>query len=79
LPIPTPGDDEAEGDFISRCMSNETMKEDFPDNDQRLAVCFSRWEHRDEKTFAEFEAIAEAVQGGFMRRARALALLQRLR
>jgi HK97 family phage prohead protease len=24
-------------------MGNDTMKEDFPDNDQRLAVCYSQW------------------------------------
>jgi len=40
VPIPSPKKDESEDDFISRCVGNTTMKEDFPDQEQRLAVCF---------------------------------------
>ena len=43
MPIPKPKDGEKEKDFISRCMSNDTMKEEYPDDDQRLAVCYSTW------------------------------------
>lgn len=43
MPLPKPKQGESEDDFISRCMSNKTMKEDYTDNDQRLAVCFSQW------------------------------------
>lgn len=43
MPIPTPNDGESRDDFISRCMGNDTMVDDYPDNDQRAAVCYSQW------------------------------------
>ena len=49
MPLPKPKDGESQDDFISRCMSNDTMKEDYTDNDQRLAVCFSQWKNKDKK------------------------------
>ena len=39
MPIPTPTSTETKNEFIDRCMSDEVMKTDFPDNMQRLAVC----------------------------------------
>jgi len=50
MPLPKPNDGESENDFIERCMSNETMKEDYPDNDQRLAVCYNQWEGDSEQS-----------------------------
>lgn len=44
MPLPTPNTDEAEEDFISRCMSDEQAVEDFEDEDQRLAVCQRQWD-----------------------------------
>jgi hypothetical protein len=38
----TPSAGESEGDFIGRCMS--AIAGEFPDQDQRLAVCYSYWE-----------------------------------
>ena len=37
-----PGSGESESDFIGRCMSE--LDGEFPDEDQRLAVCYSYWE-----------------------------------
>lgn len=55
MPIPKPHDDESEDDFIARCMGNDTMQDDYPDNDQRLAVCFTQWREREKsmKTVAD--------------------------
>ncbi len=39
MPIPSPKSGESEDGFVSRCMGNKSMKSDFPDRDQRLAVC----------------------------------------
>ena len=39
-----PREDEEKTEFISRCMSNEQMVREFPDKDQRVSVCFSRWD-----------------------------------
>lgn len=47
MPLPKPKKDEKQDDFIERCMSNDTMKKEFPDNDQRLAVCFKQWKEKD--------------------------------
>jgi HK97 family phage major capsid protein len=46
MPIPTPNDGESRDDFVGRCISNDTMVEDYPDNDQRAAVCYSQWSER---------------------------------
>ena len=41
MPIPSKRKDEDSSNFMSRCMSNEKMKEEYPDNKQRTAVCIS--------------------------------------
>jgi ATP-dependent protease ClpP protease subunit len=47
LPLPKPRKGESEDDFTSRCMSE--AKEEFPDKNQRIAVCKSQWrKERDE-------------------------------
>ncbi len=49
MPIPTPGQDETKDEFIERCMGDETMNEEYPDGDQRLAVCMTQWDERQER------------------------------
>lgn len=44
MPLPKPNEGESQEDFISRCMSDDMMVQDFPENDQRLAVCHDIWE-----------------------------------
>lgn len=39
MPIPQPNKDESKKDFVSRCMSNETMNKEYPDPTQRYAIC----------------------------------------
>lgn len=39
MPIPKPEPNEPDSDFIGRCMSDETMREEYPDATQRYAVC----------------------------------------
>jgi len=46
MPIPTPNSNEDRDDFIDRCMENSTMMEDFPDSDQRMAVCVQQWDKK---------------------------------
>jgi phage head maturation protease len=43
MPIPKPRSDEDQDEFIGRCMSDETMQSEYPDQEQRAAVCFSQW------------------------------------
>ena len=42
MPIPTNKPNEDKQDFIARCMSNETMKKDYPNSQQRIAICISQ-------------------------------------
>ena len=41
--MPNPKKNETKDEFISRFMSSDEAKRDFPDNEQRLAVAFSKW------------------------------------
>jgi len=45
--MPQPRSDETRDDFIDRCMGDAEAVADFPDADQRYAVCNSLWEDRD--------------------------------
>jgi len=42
MPIPKPKTNEDSQKFIARCMGNETMKKDYPDNKQRVAICLGQ-------------------------------------
>ena len=42
MPIPRRNKDEDKTNFISRCMSNEVMKKDYPDEKQRVAICIGQ-------------------------------------
>lgn len=39
MPLPQRGEKETKEEFISRCMSDDKVNEEFPDNSQRYAVC----------------------------------------
>jgi len=43
MPLPTPREGQGQDEFIGKCMSNDTMKSEFPDTKQRVAVCYSQW------------------------------------
>lgn len=61
--MPSPGSTENEDEFISRCMSDEEAIADFPDEDQRYAVCVSKWEGKADG-FAPNEAMAREAERG---------------
>jgi len=42
MPLPSRNKDENKDSFVSRCMSNETMKSEYPDSKQRVAICIQR-------------------------------------
>jgi hypothetical protein len=46
MPLPQPGDSENQADFVSRCMGDKTALADFPDQKQRVAVCYQLWRDR---------------------------------
>ena len=48
MPLPLPNQDEPKDAFISRCIETEIMNEDFPNLTQRIAVCVSQWDNKDD-------------------------------
>ena len=42
MPIPKPKPNEDESQFMERCMNDFTMRAEFPDQVQRLAVCIQQ-------------------------------------
>lgn len=43
MPLPKPKPNERKNEFVSRCVGDKTMKNEYPDPKQRTAVCFSQW------------------------------------
>ncbi len=46
MPIPKPTKGEDKNTFIDRCMGDDVMKKEYPDNDQRLAICETEWKNK---------------------------------
>jgi len=42
MQMPKRNKGETKSAYVSRCMGDEGMKSEFPEQDQRLAVCFSK-------------------------------------
>lgn len=44
MPLPKPSLGESRDKFVSRCMGDDKVTSEFPDRDQRVAVCISQFE-----------------------------------
>lgn len=44
MPIPTPRDTEPRQNFMSRCMADDVMRQEYEETPQRWAVCNTQWE-----------------------------------
>ena len=44
MPIPTPSKNEDRSKFMRRCVGDAKMRQEFPNADQRVAVCSSSWD-----------------------------------
>ena len=49
MPLPQPKNGEKKSNFISRCMVDLSDKEEFEDNKQRIAVCYSQFDKAESK------------------------------
>ena len=49
MPIPKPNKGERETRFIPRCMADPTMVKDYPNTNQRAAVCYRALKDRNKK------------------------------
>ena len=43
MPIPKPKKEEQKSKFVQRCMADQTMRKEFKDIKQRVAVCLSQF------------------------------------
>jgi hypothetical protein len=46
MPLPTPTAKESKNEFIARCMSDSKTQSEFPDSQQRLAVCIAQYKEK---------------------------------
>jgi hypothetical protein len=43
MPLPKPRSGQDQKDFMTECMNDDLMKREYPNRDQRLAVCAVQW------------------------------------
>jgi hypothetical protein len=46
MPLPTPTSKEEKNAFIARCMSDAKTQSEYPDAQQRIAVCIAQYEQK---------------------------------
>ncbi len=49
MPIPKPKKDEKKSIFVDRCFNDPIMKKEFPDAEQRWAICYNQWKKKNKK------------------------------
>jgi hypothetical protein len=60
MPIPKPRKGEKENEFMHKCMSDETMNKEFPEQKQRVAICINQMKRRKAKASSlEWEDTSE--------------------
>ncbi len=47
MPIKSPSKKQSKKEFMSSCMAD--LSKEFPDNKQRAAVCYSKWDEKKSK------------------------------
>jgi hypothetical protein len=55
MPLVKPKNKEKKSEFVSRCIGDTTINKDFPDQKQRIAVCYSQWEQAKKEASAHVE------------------------
>lgn len=53
MPLPKVRKNEEKQTFISRCAEDSVMNKEFPDNSQRLGVCYNIWDRRKKENKGE--------------------------
>jgi hypothetical protein len=62
MPLPKPGTGETEDDWVGRCMTDGKMKDEFPGNEQRLAVCHNIWSEKSMSKTNPNDAMLAAIR-----------------
>ena len=58
--MPKPQANEKKTDYLQRCMSDDKMNSEFPDEAQRYAVCNSYWEQDKMTAYNKYVSFAES-------------------
>jgi hypothetical protein len=66
--IPTPKFGEEHVDFIERCMSDEIMLSEYPNEKQRIAVCASNIKMAKEKVSFDYDGVLSTKAGSDLAR-----------
>tara|TARA_B100000959_G_C14718720_1_gene515976 strand:- start:5 stop:259 length:255 start_codon:yes stop_codon:yes gene_type:complete len=46
MPLPKPKKNQKRNDFVNECMDSSVMLKEFPDDEQRAAVCYSQFDEK---------------------------------
>ena len=66
MPLPKPNSGESEDAFMERCMSDDKMGAEYPDKDQRVAVCMTSFRGAKEQDMSDHnEEAIEYEEGKF--------------
>jgi hypothetical protein len=67
MPLPKVRKNEQKKEFISRCAADPVMNREFPDNSQRLGVCYSiyrdRNKHKSKGETVEWQKLEDDDRG----------------
>jgi hypothetical protein len=61
MPIPFPNKKEKRSEFLSRCMGDKVMNDEFNNISQRYAICFKKWEDKKKAASAIIESKDDEV------------------
>ena len=61
MPIPKPKTGETQDEFISRCMGNPTMVDEY-EQDQRAAICYSAWRRAKGEKVLDWKVLSKIVE-----------------
>jgi hypothetical protein len=67
MPLPTPKSNETSDQFLSRCMTDSSINAEFPDVQQRLAVCGNLYANHKKQAFASYADYGEGVRNNAKR------------
>lgn len=63
MPIPIAEEGEKMDSFIHRCMEDKVMKDEFPVDNQRLAVCNTQWQKKEMSVYVELSEVEVFREG----------------
>ena len=63
MPLPKPSKSEKQSEFIQRCMTDDVMVKEYPNKNQRLAICANIYRNKRQKMRINEKGITWIVIG----------------